>query len=59
VTSSEFAEKPPYVAWGLRADDGVELRPLPVGHVEMLREPGAALLARCLDECIEEALWPE
>jgi len=56
VTSTEFAEKPPYVAWGLRADDGVELRPLPVGHIEMLREPGAALLARCLDECIEEAV---
>jgi amino acid adenylation domain-containing protein len=56
VTSTEFAEKPPYVAWDRRAGEGVELRPLPVGHVEMLREPGAQLLARCLDECIEEAL---
>jgi amino acid adenylation domain-containing protein len=56
VTSTEFVEKPSYAAWDLRAGDGVELRPLPVGHVEMLREPGAELLARCLDECIEEAL---
>jgi hypothetical protein len=24
----------------------------------MLREPGAALLASCLEECVEEALGP-
>ena len=59
VTSTEFADKPPYAAWDLRALDGVELRPLPLGHVEMLREPGAELLARCLEECAEEALSPE
>jgi amino acid adenylation domain-containing protein len=58
VTSTEFADKPPYAAWDLRALDGVELRPLPLGHVEMLREPGAELLARCLEECAEEALSP-
>jgi len=55
VTSPEFADKPPYLAWSVRAAE-VDLRALPVGHVEMLREPGAALLARCLEECIEDAL---
>jgi amino acid adenylation domain-containing protein len=55
VTSEEFADKPPYVAWDVRAAE-VDRRLLPVGHVEMLREPGAALLAACLEECIEEAL---
>jgi amino acid adenylation domain-containing protein len=58
VTSTEFADKPPYAAWDLRALGGVELRALPLGHVEMLREPGAELLARCLEECAEEALRP-
>lgn len=55
-TSTEFADKPPYAAWALRAADGVDLRPLPLGHVEMLREPGAALLARRLEECVAAAL---
>ena len=55
-TSTEFADKPPYAAWALRAGDGVDLRPLPLGHVEMLREPGAALLARGLEECVASAL---
>jgi hypothetical protein len=55
VTSEEFADKPPYVAWDVRAAE-IDRRSLPVGHVEMLREPGAALLAACLEECIEEAL---
>jgi thioesterase domain-containing protein len=57
VTSEEFAGKPPYVAWDVRAAE-VDRRPLPVGHVEMLREPGVALLAACLEECVEEALRP-
>jgi amino acid adenylation domain-containing protein len=56
VTSTEFADKPPYAAWALRAAAGVELRRLPLGHVEMLREPGAEQLARCLEECAAEAL---
>ena len=56
VTSTEFVDKPPYLAWEDRATGGVDLRALPVGHVEMLREPGAALLADCLDRCIVEAL---
>jgi len=56
VTSPEFERKPTYPAWELRALGGVERRTLPVGHVEMLREPGAELLARCLEERIEEAL---
>ena len=56
VTSTEFADKPAYAAWDLRARDGVDLRPLPLGHIEMLREPGAELLARCLEECAAEAL---
>jgi thioesterase domain-containing protein len=57
ITSTEFADKPPYLAWEVRAAE-VDRRPLPVGHVEMLREPGAALLASCLEECVEEALGP-
>jgi len=56
VTSPEFEDKPTYQAWELRARGGVDRRPLPVGHIEMLREPGAALLARCLEECIGDAL---
>jgi len=56
VTSPEFERKPTYPAWELRALGGVERHSLPVGHVEMLREPGAGLLARCLEERIEEAL---
>jgi thioesterase domain-containing protein len=55
VISTEFADKPPYLAWDIRAAE-VERRHLPVGHVEMLREPGVALLATCLEECIEEVL---
>ena len=53
VTSLEFADKPPYLAWDVRAAE-IDRRELPVGHVEMLREPGAALLAACLEDCIEE-----
>jgi amino acid adenylation domain-containing protein len=56
VTSPEYDGKPAYLAWSDRALDGVERRPLPLGHVEMLRSPGAALLASCLEECIAEAL---
>jgi amino acid adenylation domain-containing protein len=56
VTSPEFAEKPAYAAWGLRAEGGVDHRPLPVGHVEMLRGDGAKLLAACLEDCVEAVL---
>jgi len=56
VSSTEFEAKPPYLAWKVRAAGGVERRRLPLGHIEMLREPGAGLLARCLEECIAEAL---
>ncbi len=56
ITSPEFEAKPTYAAWELRALGGVDRRPLPVGHVEMLREPGAGLLARCLEDRIAEAL---
>ncbi|HVD87035.1 MAG TPA: AMP-binding protein, partial [Solirubrobacterales bacterium] len=55
VTSTEFVQKPTYLAWSERADR-VKRRDLPVGHVEMLRDPGAALLARCLEQCAAEAL---
>ncbi len=58
ITSTEFADKPAYVAWAERARGGVERRALPLGHVEMLRDPGARLLAQCLDECIAQALEP-
>ena len=56
ITSTEFREKPTYAAWPLRAEGGVEVRELPAGHVEMLREPGASLLARCIEDLIDEAL---
>jgi amino acid adenylation domain-containing protein len=56
IVSSEFAGKPTYPAWDLRAVAGVDRRELPVGHVEMLRGPGVEILAHCLEECIEEAL---
>ena len=56
VTSTEFAEKPAYAAWELRAEGGVDRRPLPVGHVEMLRGNGAKLLAACLEDCVEGVL---
>jgi amino acid adenylation domain-containing protein len=56
VTSPEYDAKPAYLAWGARALAGVERRPLPVGHVDMLRNPGVGLLAECLEDCIGEAL---
>ena len=56
VTSADLESMPSFMAWSERAAAGVERRPLPLGHVEMLREPGAALLADCLDRCIAEAL---
>lgn len=58
VTSMEYERKPAYIAWPERALGGVERHLLPLGHLEMLREPGAALLARCLDEHIAGALRP-
>ena len=56
VTSPEYERKPAYLAWPERAKGGIEKHVLPVGHIEMLREPGAAVLARCLEERISEAL---
>jgi amino acid adenylation domain-containing protein len=56
ITSREYERKPAYIAWPERALGGIEQHVLPLGHLEMLREPGAALLARCLDERIAEAL---
>lgn len=57
-TSVEFERKPVYAAWPERALGGVERHPLPVGHIEMMREPGAAVLAEALDRCIAAALDP-
>jgi amino acid adenylation domain-containing protein len=56
IISREYERKPAYIAWPERALGGIERQVLPLGHLEMLREPGAALLARCLDERITEAL---
>ncbi|HEX5988588.1 MAG TPA: amino acid adenylation domain-containing protein [Solirubrobacterales bacterium] len=56
VTSPEFADKAAYIAWPERAAGGLERHVLPVGHIAMLREPGAAVLARCIEERIAEAL---
>jgi thioesterase domain-containing protein len=56
IASAQYERKPAYLAWPERAEIGVERHLLPVGHVEMLREPGAALLAECLDRCIATAL---
>ncbi len=56
VVSTEFADKPTYLAWSERATEGVDRRQLPVGHVEMLRDPGAAMLADCVEDLISEAL---
>jgi len=54
ISSTEFERKPAYAAWPERAE--IERRRLPLGHVEMLRDPGAKLLAACLDERIAIAL---
>jgi len=56
IVSREFSDKHTYLAWEIRAEGGVERHELPYGHVGMLREPGAAELARCLAERIDEAL---
>ncbi len=56
IVSAEHESKPAYLAWPERAAAGVERLRLPLGHVEMLRDPGARLLAECLDECIARAL---
>ncbi|MGN6274628.1 MAG: amino acid adenylation domain-containing protein [Solirubrobacterales bacterium] len=58
ITSIEYEHKPAYIAWPERALGGVEQHLLPLDHLQMLREPGAAQLARCLDERIAEALRP-
>jgi hypothetical protein len=56
IVSTEFAEKPTYLAWKERATGGVERRQLAVGHIEMLRGPGAAALAEVLEDLISGAL---
>jgi len=56
IVSREFSDKHTFLAWEIRAEGGVERHELPYGHVGMLREPGAAELARCLAERIDEAL---
>ncbi|MGC1853677.1 MAG: hypothetical protein WA687_14735, partial [Solirubrobacterales bacterium] len=56
IVSSEFADKAAYLGWQVRALGGVERHHLPFGHVEMLREPGAALLAERLERCVDEAM---
>jgi len=56
IVSQEFEDKHTYLGWEMRAEGGVERYEIPVGHVAMLREPGAASLARCLAERIDEAL---
>jgi amino acid adenylation domain-containing protein len=56
IVSSEFVDKSAYLGWKVRALGGVERHQIPYGHIEMLRGPGAALLASYLEERIEEAL---
>jgi nonribosomal peptide synthetase DhbF len=56
IVSGEFEDKASYLAWKVRARGGVDRHQLPCGHIEMLREPGAALLAECLEGCIVDAL---
>ena len=56
IASKQYERKPAYLPWPARAEGGVERHLLPLGHVEMLREPDAALLAECLDRCIATAL---
>ncbi len=54
ISSAEYADKPAYLAWPERAR--IERCPLPLGHIEMLRDPGARMLAACLDERIAASL---
>jgi len=56
VTSTELEDRPAYLAWPERALGGVERQALPLGHIEMMREPGAAQLAECLERCIVASL---
>jgi amino acid adenylation domain-containing protein len=56
IASREFADKPTFLGWEVRAAGGVERHELPFGHIGMLREPGAASLASCLAELIDDAL---
>jgi thioesterase domain-containing protein len=56
IVSQEFEDKHTFLGWEMRAEGGVERHELPYGHVGMLREPGAATLARCLAERIDETL---
>ncbi len=56
IVSDEFREKHTFLCWEERAQGGVERHELDHGHVDMLREPGAGDLARCLSERIDQAL---
>jgi amino acid adenylation domain-containing protein len=56
--SAEFDGKAVFEVWAERALGGVEWHHLPLGHVEMMREPGAAILAEALDRCIARRLAP-
>jgi len=56
VSSEEFRDKSSYLGWQARAQGGVRRFELPHGHIEMLREPGVADLAVCLEQRIAEAL---
>ena len=58
IASTEYEHKPAYLPWAERARGGLERLVLPLGHVEMLRDPGAALLAECLERRIAAALAP-
>ncbi len=56
IASREFSDKHTFLGWEVRAEGGVERHELPFGHIGMLREPGAASLAHCLAELIDDAL---
>src|SRR5262249_33341525 len=56
IVSTEFADKPTYPAWEERAPGRIDRRQLPVGHVEMLRDPGATILAASVEDAIAEAM---
>jgi amino acid adenylation domain-containing protein len=56
IASREFSDKHTFLGWEVRAEGGVERHELPFGHIGMLREPGAAELASCLAELIDDAL---
>jgi hypothetical protein len=44
----------PEMGWGERATGGVDVQVVPIGHVEMLREPYVQILAHRLAECLQK-----